>query len=285
MNNVTFLGTGLLGGAMVERMLAQGDSVTVWNRTASKLQPLQAAGAFVAQTAADGVAAADHVHLALTDDAVVDAILAEVTPRLRRDAIVMDHSTTSPVTTRSRAARLAEAGVRFLHTPVFMSPQMCRDGKGLIMVSGPSGIFEAAQPALARMTGDVWYLGERSDLAAAYKLFGNSMLFAINAGLTDVLAMASNLGVAGDEAIALFSRFNTSMAIPMRGKKMAAGDFSAMFELSMARKDLRLMLESAGNQPVIVLPALAARMDAMIAAGHGKDDLAAIAAPVVRPSS
>jgi 3-hydroxyisobutyrate dehydrogenase len=282
MNTVAFLGTGLLGGAMVERMLAQGDSVTVWNRTASKLQALHAAGAAVAPAAADAVAAANHVHIALTDDAVVDAILAEVMPRLQADAIVMDHSTTLPVTTKGRAARLAEAGVRFLHTPVFMSPQMCRDGKGLIMVSGPSAIFEAAQPALARMTGDVWYLGERSDLAACYKLFGNSMLFAINAGLTDVLAMASNLGVAGDDAIALFSRFNTSMAIPMRGKKMAAGDFSPMFELAMARKDVRLMLESAGPQPLVVLPALAARMDEMIAAGHGKDDFAAIAAPVVR---
>ena len=225
------------------------------------------------------------MHIALTDDAVVDAILAEVVPRLRRDAIVMDHSTTLPITTLARAGRLAEAGVGFLHAPVFMSPQMCRDGKGLIMVSGRQAIFAAAQPALARMTGDVWYLGERSDLAACYKLFGNSMLFAINAGLTDVLAMARNLGVAGSEAVALFSRFNTSMAIPMRGQKMAAGDFSPMFELAMARKDVRLMLESAGPQPLVVLPALAARMDEMIAAGHGKDDFAAIAAPVVRSSS
>jgi 3-hydroxyisobutyrate dehydrogenase-like beta-hydroxyacid dehydrogenase len=68
----------------------------------------------------------------------------------------------------------------------------------------------------------------------------------------------------------------------MRGQKMVAGDFSAMFELAMARKDVRLMLESAGDQPLIVLPALAARMDDAIAAGHAKDDLAAIAAPVVR---
>ena len=285
MTTVAFIGTGLLGGAMAERMLAQGDSVTVWNRTAAKLQALQAAGALVCHSAADAVAAADHVHIALTDDAVVDAILAEVVPRLRRDAIVMDHSTTLPVTTQARAARLAAAGVGFLHAPVFMSPQMCRDGKGLIMVSGPAAIFEAAQPALARMTGDVWYLGERSDLAACYKLFGNSMLFAINAGLTDVLAMARNLGVAGSEAVALFSRFNTSMAIPMRGQKMAAGDFSPMFELAMARKDVRLMLESAGSQPLVVLPPLAARMDDMIAAGHGKDDFAAIAAPVVPASS
>jgi 3-hydroxyisobutyrate dehydrogenase-like beta-hydroxyacid dehydrogenase len=162
-----------------------------------------------------------------------------------------------------------------------MSPQMCRDGKGMIMVSGPAATFEAVQPALSQMTGDVWYLGERPDLAAAYKLFGNSMLFAINAGLTDVLAMASNIGVSGEEALALFSRFNTGMAIPMRGQKMVKQDFSPMFELAMARKDVRLMLESAGTQPLIVLPALAARMDEMIAAGHGRDDVAAIAAPVV----
>ena len=282
MNNVAFIGTGLLGAAMVERMLAQGDSVTVWNRTLSKTQSLQAAGAAVARTAADAVAAADHLHLALTDDAIVDAVLAEVIPTMRRDAIVMDHSTTLPTATSARAVRLAQAGVRFLHTPVFMSPLMCREGKGLIMVSGPASLFELTQAALARMTGDVWFLGERPDLAAAYKLFGNSMLFAINAGLTDVLAMAKNLGVPGADAIALFSRFNTSRAIPMRGHKMAAGDFSAMFELGMARKDVRLMIESAGDQPLLVLPALAARMDAAIAAGYGSHDLAAIAAPVVR---
>jgi 3-hydroxyisobutyrate dehydrogenase-like beta-hydroxyacid dehydrogenase len=153
----------------------------------------------------------------------------------------MDHSTTSPTITTARATRLAQADVRFLHAPVFMSPQMCREGKGLMMVSGPSGVFDAVQPSLARMTGDVWYLGERGDLAAAYKLFGNSMLFAINAGLSDVLAMAKNLRVAGEDAVALFLRFNTGGAIPMRGQKMVSGDFSA-FELRWLAKDVRLML-------------------------------------------
>jgi 3-hydroxyisobutyrate dehydrogenase len=281
MNNVAFLGTGLLGSAMVERMLVQGDSVTVWNRTVSKAQALQKAGAAVAHTAVEAVAAADRVHLALTDDAVVDSILAAVAPRLGRDAIVIDHSTTSPKATSARMARLAQAGLRFLHAPVFMSPQMCRDGKGLILVSGAAAVFEAARPALARMSGEVWYLGERGDLAAAFKLFGNAMLFAINAGLTDVLAMAKSLGIAADDALGLFAKFNPAGAIPMRGQKMARGDFSAMFELAMARKDVRLMLEAAGAQPLVVLPALAARMDEAIAAGHGKDDLAAIVAPVL----
>jgi 3-hydroxyisobutyrate dehydrogenase-like beta-hydroxyacid dehydrogenase len=280
MDHVAFLGTGLLGSAMAERMLAQGDSVTVWNRTESKALALQPLGAVVARSAAEATGA-DRLHLALTDDAVVDAILAEITPRLRRGAVVIDHSTTSPVTTRQRMARLAQASVAFLHAPVFMSPQMCRDGKGLILVSGAHAVFETVRPALARMTGEVWYLGERGDLAAAFKLFGNSMLFAISAGLTDVLAMAKNLGVPADDALGLFSKFNAGGIIPMRGQKMARGDFSAMFELAMARKDVRLMLEAAGAQPLVVLPALAARMDDAIAAGHGKDDLAAIVAPVL----
>src|SRR5262249_44607126 len=147
MNNVAFLGTGLLGAAMVERMLAQGNSVRVWNRTQSKAQALQPMGAVVAATAGEAVAAADRVHLAFTDDAVVDAVLLEVTPRLRREATIIDHSTTSPIATKSRVDRLTRSGVRFLHAPVFMSPQMCREGKGLIMVSGSSDSFDAVQPA------------------------------------------------------------------------------------------------------------------------------------------
>ena len=81
MNNVAFLGTGLLGAAMVERMLAQGDSVTVWNRTVSRAQALQPAGAVVAPAAGDAVAGAEHVHLTLTDDTVVDQVLTEIVPR------------------------------------------------------------------------------------------------------------------------------------------------------------------------------------------------------------
>lgn len=94
---MAFLGTGLLGTAMIERMLAQGDSVTVWNRTISKAHKLRQAGAIVAETAVDAAMAADRVHLTLSDDAVVDAILAEVVPSLRPGAIVFvsDHQKAS----------------------------------------------------------------------------------------------------------------------------------------------------------------------------------------------
>ena len=54
---------------------------------------------------------------------------------------------------------------------------------------------------------------------------------------------------------------------------MSAGDFTPSFELAMARKDVRLMLETAGANPLAVLPGLAARMDSLIAEGHGASDL------------
>jgi len=63
---------------------------------------------------------------------------------------------------------------------------------------------------------------------------------------------------------------------------MARSDFSATFELAMARKDVQLMLEAAQDLPMAVLPAIARRMDEAISKGHGRDDLGAIAAEVVR---
>jgi len=281
MANVAFIGTGLLGSAMVEGLLKRGDAVTVWNRTESKARALEAAGAKVAASPDDAVAGADRIHMTLPDDAVVNQIGELLAPRLRSDAVVIDHSTTSPRGTKSRVARAKKGGVKFIHAPVFMSPQMARDSVGLMMVSGPQAVFEEVRDVLAKMTGEVWYVGEEGDRAAAYKLFGNSMLFVIAAGVTDVFAMAKNLGIPPTEALQVFSKFQPGGAIKARGEKMARGDFNATFELTMARKDMRLMLEAAGDQPMAVLPGIAKRMDEAIANGRGKDDLGAIAAAVV----
>ena len=281
MASVAFLGTGLLGSAMVEGMLRRGDAVTVWNRTEAKARALEAAGAKVAATPGDAVAGAERVHMTLPDDAVVDEMMAAVVPRLRRDALVADHSTTSPRGTSARLTKLRDAGVKFVHAPVFMSPQMARDAVGIMLVSGPQPVFESLRGALATMTGDVWYLGEQGDLAAAYKIFGNAMYFVIAAGVSDVFSMAKGLGIAPAEALAVFSKFKPGGIITARGEKIARGDFSASFELTMARKDMRLMIEAAGAQPMVVLPAIAKAMDRAIANGHGQDDLGAIAAEVV----
>lgn len=281
MATVAFLGTGLLGSGMVEGMLRRGDAVTVWNRTGAKARALEPLGAKVAATPADAVDGADRVHMTMPDDAVVDEMMAAIRPRLRPDAVVVDHSTTSPRGAAARVAAMEKSGLRFLHAPVFMSPQMARDAVGMMLVSGPQGVFDAVRSALDTMTSEVWYLGEKGDLAAAHKIFGNSMLFVIAAGVTDVFAMARGLGISPTDALAVFSKFQPGALIKTRGEKMARRDFSASFELTMARKDIRLMIEAAGGQPLVALPAIALAMDKAIAQGHGQDDLGAIAAEVV----
>lgn len=288
MAHVAFLGTGLLGSGMTERMLRGGTAVTVWNRTESKARALERFGAKVAATPEDAVAGAERVHMIVTDDAVVDALLERIADRISRDAILIDHSTTSPAGTAARTARCAERGLRFVHAPVFMSPQMCRDGGGVMLASAKQRDFDAVRGALENMAGDLWYVGERPDLAAAYKLFGNAMLFAVSGGLADIIALARGTGVDPKDAFAIFTKFNISNVIAFRGQKMARGDFEPTFELAMARKDVRLMMEAADGFPLLVLPKVAERMDREIAAGRGGQDLTVLGAEVlerVRPQS
>lgn len=276
MANIAFLGTGLLGSGMVEGMLQRGESVTVWNRTESKARALERFGAKVATTPAGAAAGASRVHMTLSDDAAVDAVIEQFVDRLAPGAVILDHTTVSPAGTIVRDRRMRERGVKFLHAPVFMSPDMARQAQGLLMSSGAEAIFNEARVPLQQMSSEAWYLGDDPGRAASYKLFGNSMLLTITAGLGDIFAMAQNLGIAAPDAVQVFSKFAAGNTIKFRGDKMARGDFSATFELTMARKDIRLMIEAAGQQPMTVLPAIAHRMDKAIAAGFGAEDLAAI---------
>jgi 3-hydroxyisobutyrate dehydrogenase len=279
MANLAFLGTGLLGSGMVENLLGKGHTVTVWNRTAAKAQALAPLGARIADAPEAAVAGAERVHMTLSDDAAVDPMIERLATAVAPGAWVLDHTTTSPAGTAARYARTRALGLSFAHCPVFMGPQNAREATGLILTSGPKAAADRLQPWLAEMTGTVIYMGERPELAAIFKLFGNSMLFTIAAGLADVFALARAQGVEPMAAVELFKQFPVGNMIPARGAKMAAGDYTAAFELTMARKDLRLMIEAAGAQGLVIWPAIAARMDDAIAAGHGQEDMGAIARP------
>jgi 3-hydroxyisobutyrate dehydrogenase-like beta-hydroxyacid dehydrogenase len=273
-----FLGTGLLGSALVEAAAGRGEPLAVWNRTADKAQALAPLGVRVADTPADAVRGAGRVHLVLRDDDAVDAVLAAARPALDPDAVVVDHSTTHPARTAERAARLTADGVRYLHCPVFIGPAAARAGKGAVLACGPRALFDAVEPALARMAPRVAYLGERADLAAVYKLCGNAVIVGLSALLADLFAVAAGAGVAPADALAAVDFLDLPAMVAGRGRLMAAGDFSPAFELAMARKDVGLMQDTAGGRPLAALPAIAARMDALVAAGRGGDDLGVLAA-------
>lgn len=280
MANIAFLGTGLMGGALAEAAARRGDRVSAWNRTTGKARALEAFGVRATETVLEAVAGAERVHVMLADDAAVDSVLDAAGEGLRT-ALVVDHSTTSPGGTTARAKRLEARGIGFLHAPVFMTPKMCREAGGMMLVAGAQATFVRAEEALRAMTGRVEYLGERRDLAAANKLFGNAMIITLCGGLADVYAMAVSLGIEARDAHSLFGKFNPAGVLAYRGAAMAIGDYTPTFELTMARKDARLMIEMAQGMDLCVLPAIAKRMDALIVRGFGADDMGVLAVDAV----
>ena len=272
MAKVAFLGTGLLGGAFAEAAARRGDTVAAWNRSPDKARALAQFGVAAAATPAEAVAGADRVHLILKDDAVVEEVVAPARPGLPADAVLIDHSTTLPALTAERAGRLAAQGVAYLHCPVFMGPAAARQGLGSMLAAGPKALFERVQGELAKMTGRLEYLGERPDLAAVNKLLGNTMLIGSWAVIADVLTLARASEVAAEDAIKLLGLLDMNNVVALRGGNMAKGNFAPSFELAMARKDVGLMLEATGELPLATLPSIAARMDQLLAAGHGADD-------------
>lgn len=277
MANIAFLGVGLLGAAFAEACAKRGDKVTAWNRSADKARALGSFGVSAAATPAEAVRGATRVHLVLKDDAVVDEVIAAAQPGLTADAILIDHSTTLPALTAERAARLRAAGLRYLHCPVFMTPAAARGAQGSMLAAGPAALFDAVKGELAAMTGRLEYLGERADLAAANKLFGNAMIIGFYGAMADVLTLANASSVDGADAVKLLGLLDWNGIVGTRGMNMAQGRFAVSFEMAMARKDVGLMLETAGARPMAVLPGIAARMDRLIAAGHGADDCTLIA--------
>jgi 3-hydroxyisobutyrate dehydrogenase-like beta-hydroxyacid dehydrogenase len=280
MSDIAFLGTGLLGSALAEAAAKRGERVTVWNRTIAKARALEQFGIRVAETPADAVRGAARVHLVLKDDPVVDDVVAALRPGLGASAIVVDHTTNQPAATAERVRRLNADGVRYIHCPVFIGPVAARKQQGTVLSSGPRALFDEIQPALSQIGERVKYFGERPDLAAVYKLCGNAFIIGIAGLVADVFAVAAAAGVAPTDAITVIDLFNPSGLIAGRGRNMAAGNFAPAFELFMARKDVRLMMETAGEMPLAVLPGLAERMDALIADGHGDEDLAVLAIDV-----
>lgn len=277
MATIAYLGTGLLGAALAEAAAKRGDVVSAWNRTQDKAQALARFGVRPSPTPADAVQGAARVHMVLKDDAVVDSIIAAARSDFSPDTVLIDHSTTLPVLTATRGKRLEAEGIAYLHCPVFMGPAAARNAQGSMLVSGPQAVFERVQADLARMTGRLEYLGDRADLSAVNKLFGNAAIVGLVALMADVLAIARASDVDAADAVKLLGLIDLNAIVAARGANMARADFKPSFELAMARKDVGLMLETIGQLPTAALPKIAERMDELIAAGHGAEDVSVLA--------
>ena len=277
---IAFFGTGLMGTGFVRRARTNGWEVNVWNRSPAKARSLESVGARAFDDAAEALDGVERIHLSLSDDASVDAVLEPLAAAITPSTWIIDHTTTAVRPTAERVARWDARGRTFVHAPVFMAPSNCAEGTGLMLVSGAKARHDALLPALQQMTGKVVYMGEAADRAAAFKLFGNLTLIGILGVLGDVARLAHSVGISTKEAFSLFDSFNPGQTLPARAARITAADWhNPSFEVGMARKDVRLMIEEAqrGGVDLFVMPGVAAMFDAAIARGEGTLDAAAAA--------
>src|SRR5450432_82497 len=272
---ISFIGTGLLGANFTRALLKKGEKLQVWNRTTDKAKALEIYGAKAFDDVADAVRGANRIHLTLSDDKVVDEVLEKASAGFEKDAIIIDHTTTSAPGAAKRSAYWKKKGHSYIHAPVFMGPPNALEGTGIMLVSGDQVVVKILEPELSRMTGKLWNLGEQPDKAAAIKLLGNLFHICLTGGISDLVTLAGSLHVPAAELGTLLDLLNPAVVAQGRLKKITSNTFDQpSWELSMARKDARLMIEQATStkNTLMVVPAVAKKMDLWIEKGHSGND-------------
>lgn len=272
---VAFLGTGLLGANFTKALLAKGETVQVWNRSADKAHALEAHGAIVRDSPAEAVKGTQRVHIVVSDDDAVNAVLAMAEAGLEPGTIILDHTTTTVEGAIQRTEQWKAKGHTYVHVPVFMGPANALDGTGYMLISGDQDVVQQVMPWLETMTGRVLNYGDTTGKAAGVKLIGNLFLLSLTGGLSDMLALGSAVGVTGDDIAQLLDVWNPGAATPARLHRILKNEFDhPSWELQMARKDARLMIQEAarGGKTIPATEAIAKQMDEWIAKGYGKKD-------------
>ncbi|RAG83404.1 NAD(P)-dependent oxidoreductase [Streptacidiphilus pinicola] len=225
---IAWLGLGRMGLPMARRLVDAGQAVTVWNRTAAKADPLVAAGAKAAQSAAEAVADAAVVVTMLADPAALAEVAEAVLPALRPGTVWVEMSSVGPEAVRALVARLPE-GVRLIDAPVLGSVDRAATGELLILAGG-----EVAPVAdLLALLGTVREVGPVGD-GAALKLVLIGAIVAGVAVVHEALSLADALGLpAGVAESALAGG-------PLRDLLGRARATTADFAVSLAAKDVAL---------------------------------------------
>ncbi len=194
---VAFIGQGLMGVPMAARLLQAGFSLQVWNRTAEKAKEAVDAGATLTETPADAAKGADVVILMVSDDAALDTVLfgeKGASRGLKRGAVVVNCSTTSPTIAFRAATALRSLSVRYLEAPVMRSVYAAREGKLQILVGGHEDDLGKARKVLESLGSDIHHVGDVGK-AATLKVACNVLLACLTQAFAEYFVLARKNGV------------------------------------------------------------------------------------------
>jgi 3-hydroxyisobutyrate dehydrogenase len=248
-------GAGKMGSAMARRLMASGQSVTVWNRTVARAQGLLDEGAAWAASPAELAATCDVVLTMLLDDAALDEVYLGADGLLSGPVpgrLFIDMSTVAPAQPQQIGARVQAAGARFLECPVGGSVGPAREGRLLGFVGGAAEDLALARPVLELLCRRIEHVGPWG-AGATMKLAINLPLMVYWQTLSEALSLVKPLGL--DPARVVDILADTSGGpnmLKVRGAAIAqalagTGSGAVSVDVATMRKDLRAMLAQAGE--------------------------------------
>ncbi|MGN7883064.1 NAD(P)-dependent oxidoreductase [Sinorhizobium sp. Sb3] len=165
---ISVLGMGRMGTALAYALLKAGHPTTVWNRTPAKAAPLAAAGAEVAASVRNAVAASEVVIVNVSDYQATQSLLRdkEVAGALE-GRLIIELTSGTPDGGREAHGWAQRQGARYLDGAILATPDFIGTEAGTLLVSGPSGVFEESRNVLGALGGNVQFIGEDPGLANA----------------------------------------------------------------------------------------------------------------------
>jgi 3-hydroxyisobutyrate dehydrogenase len=284
---VAVLGIGAMGHGMATSALRAGIPTTVWNRERGATRDLADLGAEVAESAADAARRAAIVVTMVTDTDAVMSIARDqgMLAALAPGSIWVQMSTIG-VAGIERVAALVDGerpDVMFVDAPVSGSKDPAAQGQLTIFASGPDEARARLSPlfdALGQRTVWVGPVGAGSRL----KVVNNTWLAFANQAVAASVALARRLGLETDTVVDALG--GGPLVSPWQAAKLqriAQGEFSAQFALSLALKDVHLALQAAADDRFAALGCLADEWQQVIDQGLGDQDLTVVTRALEQP--
>jgi len=281
MAELGFVGLGVMGSSVVRRLLDADHTVTVWNRTREKAEPLLEAGARWADSPRAVAELSEIVFTMVTSTDAVRAVTEGpdgILAGLGAGKIYLDMSTASPANTRALAEQVAETGAQMLDAPVSGTSLTVDQGKASLMVGGEEDAFERARPVLEAIGRPVFHMG-RNGSAVTMKIAINLSLAVQMLAFSEGVLLAEKSGIAREAAVeAILGSVIASPMVVYRGPRVLGHPDEVWFDCRMMQKDMNLALE-LGRELEVPLPTTAVTNELLTAAngiGIGEKDFAVL---------
>src|SRR5215469_17672326 len=268
MANLGYVGLDVMGGNMVDRLLSKGHTVTGYNRTRAKAEPLIAKGMKWADSPAAVCKAADVIFSMVTNSKALEEIVdgeKGLLGGLSGGKVLVDMSTVAPALSRAVAAKVRAKGADMVDAPVSGSVITLQQGKLSIMVGGRKETFEHLKPLLLDIGPKVTHVGDNG-LALVIKIACNLSLAVQMLAFSEGVLLAEKSGISRDTAVDVL--INSAIASPMikyRGPFVLQQPEEAWFDVNMMQKDMVLAME-LGRQLDVPLPTTAVSNEFLTAA-------------------